>query len=82
MLANLRSSTRRHLKPIIFTLFTADMELWCKYSKIYSYADDTTTSCEGKDVEDIIRKLKLDADSILSYMASNGLVANAQKQFS
>ena len=23
------------LSPIIFTLFTADLELWCKFSKIY-----------------------------------------------
>ena len=36
------------LSPIIFTLYTADLELWCKYSKIYNYADDTTSSCQEK----------------------------------
>ena len=41
------------LSPIIFTLFTADLELWCKYSKIYNYADDTTSSCSGKNLEEI-----------------------------
>ena len=37
------------LSPIIFTLFTSDLEYWCKHSKIFSYADDTTSSCQGKD---------------------------------
>ena len=67
------------LSPIIFTLFTADLEMWCKYSKIYGYADDTTTACQGKNLEEIIKNLKHDAESILKYMASNGLVANASK---
>ena len=60
-------------------LLTADLELWCKYSKIYVYADDTTSSCSGKNLAEIIKNLKHDADAILSYMASNGLVANASK---
>ena len=67
------------LSPIIFTLFTADLELWCKFSKIYGFADDTTSACQGKNLEEIIQNLKTDADSILSYMASNGLVANPTK---
>ena len=54
-------------------------KLWCKYSKIYVYADDTTSSCSGKNLAEIIKNLKHDADAILSYMASNGLVANASK---
>ena len=68
------------VSPIIFTLFTADLELWCKFSKIYSYDDDTTSSCKGKYWEEIIKNLKRDAEAILSYMASNGLVANASKE--
>ena len=32
-----------------------------------------------KNIEEIIKNLKADADAILSYMASNGLVANAKK---
>ena len=55
------------LSPIIFTLFTADMELWCKYSTFFGYADDTTTSCQGSSIEEIISNLKEDADSILKY---------------
>ena len=36
--------------PIIFTLYTADLELWLKYCKVYGYADDTTTSCWGRNI--------------------------------
>ena len=64
------------LSPILFTLFTADLEKWCKHSKIYGYADDTTSSCKGKSWKDIIKNLEEDANIILSYMASNGLAAN------
>ena len=53
--------------------------MWCKYSKIYNYADDTTSSCSGRNLDEIIKNLKHDADAILRYMASNGLVANAKK---
>ena len=64
---------------LLFTLFTADLEYWCKHSKIFSYADDTTSSCHGKDLKEIMKNLEEDAASILSYMASNGLVANQSK---
>ena len=67
------------LSPILFTLFTADLEKWCKHSKIYGYADDTTSSCKGKSWKDIIKNLEEDANIILSYMASNGLAANQNK---
>ena len=67
------------LSPIIFTLFTADLEYWCKHSKIFSYADDTTSTCQGKDLKEILNHLEEDAANILSYMASNGLVANQAK---
>ena len=52
---------------IILTL-SADLELWCKYSKIYNYADDTTSSCSGKNLDDIINNLKHDAEAILRYI--------------
>ena len=31
------------LSPIVFTLYTADMELWLQSSKLFNFADDTTT---------------------------------------
>ena len=67
------------LSPIVFTLYTADLNDWLKHSKLYGYADDISTSVKGKTLEEIIKNLKEDADTILSYMASNGLVTNAAK---
>jgi hypothetical protein len=67
------------LSPIIFTLYTADMELWLENSNLFNYADDTTTDCRNKDVLQIRRKLEEDAKNILSFMASNGLIANESK---
>ena len=63
----------------LFTLFSADLEFWCKYVKFFRYADDTTTSCSDKNLEEILSNLKHDAKQIINYMAINGLVANASK---
>ena len=41
------------LSPIIFTLYTADMELWLKTSKLFNFADDTTKDNKGKSLMEI-----------------------------
>ena len=41
------------LSLIIFTLYTADMELWLKTSKLFNFADDTTTYNKGKSLLEI-----------------------------
>ena len=38
-----------------------------------------STSVKGKNLEEILKNLQEDSESILRYMASNGLVANASK---
>ena len=53
--------------------------LWLKWSVIITYADDTSTSVSGASLSEVISKLEEDACSVLRYMASNGLVANATK---
>ena len=67
------------LSPIIFTIYCADLEEWVKHSIILNYADDTSTSHGGKDLNSVIGNLEEDATSILQFMASNGLVANPSK---
>ena len=67
------------LSPIVFTIYTADMELWLKSSKVFNFADDTTTDTKGKEPMDIKLKLEKDAINALQFMASNGLVANQKK---
>ena len=41
------------LSPIVFTLYTSDMELWLKHSGLFNLADDTTTDSKGKVKADI-----------------------------
>ena len=64
---------------IIFVIYGADMELWLKHSSGLTYADDTSTSVKGENLEEVILKLEEDADLVLRFMASNGLVANPSK---
>ena len=58
---------------------TTDLEDWLEFSKAFTYADDTISRVSGKDLEEIIRKMEVDAINILKFMASNGLVANPKK---
>ena len=67
------------LSPIVFTLYTADMEFWLKTSKLTNFADDTTTVNKGKCKLEIKKGLEDDAAVVLDFMASNGLVANKLK---
>jgi hypothetical protein len=67
------------LSPIIFTIYTADMEDWLKESTLTNFADDTTTVSKGKEAAQIKMNLEDDARNVLSFMASNGLVANKAK---
>ena len=55
------------------------MEEWLDQSKAFNYADDTSSSCKGKNIEEVKTKLETDAQNLLEFMASNGLVANASK---
>ena len=67
------------LSPIIFTLYTADMEMWLKSSSLFNFADDTTTDNKSKCKKAIKDRLEEDAVNILNFMASKGLVANKTK---
>ena len=67
------------LSPIVFTLYTADMELWLKKSKLTNFADDTETDFSSKNKAEIKLSLEEDAVQVLNFMASNGLVANQSK---
>ena len=67
------------MSPLIFVLYVSDLEDWLEFSKAFTYADDTSSSLSGKDLQEIIRKMEIDAVNVLKFMASNGLVANPTK---
>ena len=69
------------LSPIVFTIYTADLDQWVKSSHVYNYSDDTSSSVAHKHLETLLKLLETDADAILSFMASNGLIANQKKTF-
>ena len=60
-------------------VYVSDLDAWLKWSSAITYADDTTTGISEKDLELVLRKLEEDAENVLNFMASNGLVANPKK---
>jgi hypothetical protein len=46
---------------------------------VFNYADDTSSTYAHKTLEPVLNSLQDDADAILKFMASNGLVANQKK---
>ena len=60
-------------------LFVSDLQDWLTHSTAPTYADDTTTGTSSTTVEETITLLEEDANMVLRYMASNGLVANTNK---
>jgi hypothetical protein len=67
------------LSPLLFLIYTADLEEYLKKECANSYADDTTTFIHGKKEQDVRRELEEDAVNLLDYMAANLLVANPDK---
>ena len=44
-----------------------------------TFADDTSSSISAKNLEILLKLLEEDAQNVLNFMASNGLVANPKK---
>ncbi len=62
-----------------FGIFGADVQLWLKHSSALTYAKITSSGVRGKTIEEVKFKLKEDAEQVLRFTASNGLVANPTK---
>ena len=50
-------------------LYVSDLEDWLEFSKAFTYADDTSSSVSGKDMDEIIRRMEIDAVNVLKFMA-------------
>ena len=66
---------------LIFVLYVSDLEDWLEFSRAFTYADDTSSSISGKNLDDIKKKMEIDAVNVLRFMASNGLVAKPQENY-
>ena len=50
-----------------------------EFAKSLTYAQDTSTSVSAANIEEVKRKVEIDVNNVLRFMASNGLVANPDK---
>jgi len=67
------------LSPLLYIIFTADLQLWCQNSTIFSYADDTSAVIEARSLGQLKSKLEEGAVHLLRFMSSNGLCMNKSK---
>ena len=65
--------------PLIFTIYIADMPLWIKDSDLVGFADDTTSVVSRPNLSEACRVAEKDSERLITYMSTNGLVANASK---
>lgn len=76
---NMGSPQGSILSPLLFTVLMADLEMWLHKCNVVTYADDTTIWSSKRDVMEARRDVEEDSVNFLSFMASNGLVANPSK---
>ena len=62
--------------PIIFNVFINDLFLFIVNNKLHNYADDNTISSS---IPDLINNLECEANTALSWLASNNMIANPDK---
>jgi retron-type reverse transcriptase len=67
------------LSPLLFIIFTSDMEEACTEAMTLTYADDTSASVMGKDPEEVCAKLEATSLEVMDYMAANGMAPNEKK---
>ena len=67
------------LGPIIFNVFINDLFLFIVNSNLHNYADDNTISSFSNSIPDLINNLECEANTALSWLASNNMIANPDK---
>lgn len=69
------------LGPILFILYTADIQRHIKHCKFHMYADDTQLyiSCFPNDIDIAITRLNEDLQSIAQWSTNNSLLLNPSK---
>ena len=75
---NIGSPQGAILSPTIFLILVADIGLWSSLT-IHTYADDTTATAAGKNIEDLVNTCEEEAQKILDFMSVNKLKANDDK---
>ena len=67
------------LSPVLFIILIGDIDDWADHATIVGFADDNSATIVDLTLQDVLEKLEHEAKNILSFMASNSLVANEAK---
>ena len=67
------------LGPILFNFYINDLFSFIKQATMYNYADDNTLAFFSKSLPDLVRVLENEADSALSWLEQNEMIANPNK---
>ena len=69
------------LSCVLFLIYVQDLPAWINEGHIQGYADDTLHFLSANTPEEVIEKLETGSKEILTYFASNELVANSTKTY-
>ena len=64
------------LGPILFKFYINDLFSFIKQATMYNYADDNTLASFSKSLPDLVNVLENEADSALSWLEQNEMIAN------
>ena len=67
------------LGPILFNFYINDLFSFIKQATMYNYADDNTLAFFSKSLPDLVNVLENEADSALSWLKQNEMIANPNK---
>ena len=67
------------LGPILFNFYINDLFSFIKQATMYNYADDNTLAFFSKSLPDLVNVLENEADSALSWLEQNEMIANPNK---
>ena len=64
------------LGPILFNIFINDLFLWLTKSDLHNFADDNTIAVTCKNLNDLLRTLEKESESVVDWFRNNNMIAN------
>jgi hypothetical protein len=76
---NIGTPQGSRLSPLLFIILMADLNLWTEDSTLSNFADDTQSIIVSDNRKNLLETASIEANSVISFFNSNGLVNNADK---
>ena len=76
---NIGTPQGSRLSPLLFIILMADLDLWTENSNLSNFADDTQSIIVSDDRKNLLETAAIEANSVINFFNSNGLVNNADK---